>query len=235
MGDGITTSLILLKPTPGILVTRLSVPSWLPSLHPFFPVAPCSCITCSLTGPLSSGCFPCSQHRVRCRVRPSPQTYSEEMPGGWGAPVGALTPTLHADPQLPCPPPCPVPGGLYVYFLLKSPGPVRCAPGPPARPPLLCEQAWGGERRGAGQVLSLLVSFPGVAPTPTQRCNWLPHSCALSGRVRNRLWLPRFQAAPAHHPQRQLLHKEGAAVGGAGESLRVLTSPTSPLLRPRPS
>lgn len=97
--------------------------------------------------------------------------------------MGALTPTLHADPQLPCPPPCPVPDGLYVYLLLKSPGPVQCTPGPPACPPLLCEQAWGGEWRGVGQVPSLLVSFLGVAPTPTQRCNWLPHSCFLSGET----------------------------------------------------
>lgn len=72
------------------------------------------------TDRLSSGCFPYSQHRVRCRVRPSPQTCSEEVPEGWGAPTGALTPTLHADAQLPCPPPCPVPSQVACTFTSYS-------------------------------------------------------------------------------------------------------------------
>lgn len=61
-----------------------------------------------------------------------------------------------------------------------------------------------------------------------------------AGRVRNRLWLPQFQAAPAHHPRRQLLKKEGAARGWSrgipqGAELSYLTAPEAPpLLRPRP-
>lgn len=105
--------------------------------------------------------------------------------------------------------------------------------------PLLCAQVgttpgWGGRM---GRCLSfLLVSFLGVAPTPTQCCNWLPRCAFSEGRVRNRLWLPQFQAAPVHHPQQQLLNQEGAdSVGRAGESLRVLTLPTPPEAPPLPS
>ena len=44
----------------------------------------------------------------------------------------------------------------------------------------------GGDQSGMGREdgqvpLFLLVSFLGVAPTPTQCCNWLPHSCFLRG------------------------------------------------------
>ena len=44
----------------------------------------------------------------------------------------------------------------------------------------------GGDQPGMGREdgqvpLFLLVSFLGVAPTPTQCCNWLPHLCFLRG------------------------------------------------------
>lgn len=105
--------------------------------------------------------------------------------------------------------------------------------------PLLCaqvgtSQGWGGRM---GRCLSFswflfLVSLPRPRSAVTG-C----HTRAFSeGRVRNRLWLPQFQAAPAHHPQQQLLNQEGAdRVGRAGESLRVLTLPTPPEAPPLPS
>ena len=105
--------------------------------------------------------------------------------------------------------------------------------------PLLCaqvgtSQGWGGRM---GRCLSFswflfLVSLPRPRSAVTG-C----HTCAFSeGRVRNRLWLTQFQAAPAHHPQQQLLNQEGAdSVGRAGESLRVLTLPTPPEAPPLPS
>ena len=105
--------------------------------------------------------------------------------------------------------------------------------------PLLCaqvgtSQGWGGRM---GRCLSFswflfLVSLPRPRSAVTG-C----HTRAFSeGRVRNRLWLPQFQAAPAHYPQQQLLNQEGAdRVGRAGESLRVLTLPTPPEAPPRPS
>ena len=105
--------------------------------------------------------------------------------------------------------------------------------------PLLCAQVgttqgWGGR---TGRCLSFswflfLVSRPRPR-TAVTGCQ----ACAFSeGRVRNRLWLPQFQAAPAHHPQQQLLNQEGAdRVGRAGESLRVLTLPTPPEAPPLPS
>ena len=104
---------------------------------------------------------------------------------------------------------------------------------------LLCAQVgttqgWGGRM---GRCLSFswflfLVSLPRPRSAVTG-C----HACAFSeGRVRNRLWLPQFQAAPAHHPQQQLLNQEGAdGVGRAGESLRVLTLPAPPEAPPLPS
>ena len=95
-------------------------------------------------------------------------------------------------------------------------------------------QGWGGRM---GRCLSFswflfLVSLPRPRSAVTG-C----HTRAFSeGRVRNRLWLPQFQEAPAHHPQQQLLNQEGAdRVGRAGESLRVLTLPTPPKAPPLPS
>ena len=105
--------------------------------------------------------------------------------------------------------------------------------------PLLCaqvgtSQGWGGRM---GRCLSFswflfLVSLPRPRSAVTG-C----HTRAFSeGRVRNRLWLPQFQAAPAYYPQQQLLNQEGAdRVGRAGESLRVLTLPTPPEAPPLPS
>lgn len=115
-------------------------------------------------------------------------------------------------------------------------------PRPPGRRgglPLLCaqvgtSQGWGGRM---GRCLSFFW-FLFLVPLPRPRSAVTGcYTCAFSeGRVRNRLWLPQFQAAPAHHPQQQLLNQEGAdSVGRAGESLRVLTLPTRPEAPPLPS
>ena len=93
-------------------------------------------------------------------------------------------------------PSCPVPGGPCLYLLLRSPGPVRCAPA--AR---LCPCLSWGHRPGPGWGTGRSLSLP-WSPSLV----WLPHphgaviGCHTpafsAGRARNRLWLPQFQEAP---------------------------------------
>lgn len=131
-------------------------------------------------------------------------------------------------------PSCPVPGGPCLYLLLRSPGPVRCAPA--AR---LCPCLSWGHRPGPGWGTGRSLSLP-WSPSLV----WLPHphgaviGCHTpafsAGRVRNRLWLPQFQEAPEQQFLNQGWERLWAEPGNpSGAGLR-LPRPASPEAPPTP-